>query len=115
MNASKIVLPKEVAEAIEYYTRVCDCKTDALMDIHRMGFEGTRSELILRYFDGNYDELMEALICGYEVEKTPEEKVREFYTEDTSEIHYEEQLRRWTIRRTLDLLGIKIAGVNADE
>ncbi len=60
-------------------------------------------------------ELMKALVNGYEVEKTPEEKVREYYLDSTdSEVysraftfHYDD-----AIRTTLDLLGIKIEGVN---
>jgi DNA integrity scanning protein DisA with diadenylate cyclase activity len=126
MNASKIVLPKEVAAAIAHYVSLADTKTEALTDILSMGYEATRSEIILRHFDGNQDELMQALICGYEVEKSPEEKVREFYTEIQEN---RETLRGYigfdsrameryivmgiTVKKTLDLLGIKIDGVNA--
>jgi hypothetical protein len=64
---SKITVPKAVAEAIRHYTDLADTKTEAFTDILSLGYEAEKSELILRYFDGNYDELMEALICGYEV------------------------------------------------
>ncbi|WEZ21193.1 hypothetical protein P5661_06340 [Bacillus subtilis] len=59
--------------------------------------------------------LATALINGYEVEKTPEEKVREYFEKlwadycDTNEI----EIAKETIINTLDLLGIKIEGVNA--
>jgi len=52
-----------------------------------------------------------ALINGYEVEKTPEEKVREYYESyggSPSAMEWKE-----AVQDTLDLLGIKIEGVNA--
>jgi hypothetical protein len=64
---------------------------------------------------------MQALICGYEVEKSPEEKVREFYeyleseyrksllNKDASKYH----LAIVTLQRVLNDLGIIIDGVNA--
>jgi hypothetical protein len=64
---SKITVPKEVAEAIRHYTDLADTKTEAFTDILSLGYEAERSEIILRHFDHDYDELMEALICGYEV------------------------------------------------
>jgi hypothetical protein len=68
MNA-KITVPKEVAAAIAHYVNLADTKTEALTDILSMGYEATRSEIILRHFDGKHDELMEVLICGYDVEE----------------------------------------------
>jgi hypothetical protein len=117
MNASKIVLPKEVAAAIAHYVNLADTKTEALTDILSMGYEAARSEIILRHFDGNHDELMQALICGYEVEGGPEDKVRQYYklvqsyakTMGHNDYH-EGQL--FAIERTLKYLGIKIEGVN---
>ncbi|MEC1648233.1 hypothetical protein [Bacillus halotolerans] len=59
--------------------------------------------------------LAAALVNGYEVEKTPEEKVREYFEKlwtcccGTDEIEIAEE----TIINTLNLLGIKIEGVNA--
>lgn len=62
-----------------------------------------------------------ALINGYEVEKTPEEKVREYYDElcdkfdhacwSSDELEY--GCKKQAVRETLDKLGIKIEGVNA--
>ncbi|MEC1870383.1 hypothetical protein [Bacillus paralicheniformis] len=62
-----------------------------------------------------------ALINGYEVEKTPEEKVREYYEELIRDkrvaFDYEEQLSyenmSHAVRETLNRLGMKIEGVNA--
>jgi hypothetical protein len=125
MNASKIAVPPAVAEAIRHYTDLADSKHEAFTDILSLGYEAEKSELILRYFDGNYDELMEALICGYEVEKSPEEKVKEYWSDVmfrwsdadgesvTLERYYEGS--HDAIITVLGILGIKIAGVNADE
>ncbi|ETB71311.1 hypothetical protein [Bacillus paralicheniformis] len=66
--------------------------------------------------------LAAALINGYEVEKTPEEKVREYYAANYQ--RHEQSMPRskddfYTsgvaegVRNTLDSLGIKIEGVNA--
>ncbi|ARC58845.1 hypothetical protein CHCC20441_3918 [Bacillus licheniformis] len=55
--------------------------------------------------------LASALINGYEVEKTPEEKVREYYESHGGSPSAEE--RKAAIRETLYKLGIKIEGVNA--
>jgi DNA integrity scanning protein DisA with diadenylate cyclase activity len=119
---NKIIVPKQVANAIAHYVALADTKTEALQDILRLGYEAERSEIILRHFEHDYDELMEALICGYEVEKTPEEKVREYYdylekcyngnlhNKEASKYH----LALVTVRRTLNDLGIKISGVNAE-
>jgi hypothetical protein len=112
MNESKIVLPKNVAAAIAHYVNLADTKTEALTDILSMGYEATRSEIILRHFDGNHDELMEALICGYDVVETPEDRVRDFYNatrHDKVNFYYQR-----AIIGTLDRLGIKIEGVNEE-
>jgi DNA integrity scanning protein DisA with diadenylate cyclase activity len=115
MNASKIVVPSSVASAIRHYTDLADTKSEAFTDILSMGFEGARSEVILRHFDGNHDELMEALICGYEVAQTPEDKVRDYY----NKLNEEEFLTEYDvgvmdgIKDTLNNLGIQLKGVNA--
>jgi hypothetical protein len=74
----KITVPANVAAAIAHYVNLADTKTEALTDILRFGYEAEKSEIILRHFDHDYDELMQALICGYEVEGSAEEKVREW-------------------------------------
>jgi DNA integrity scanning protein DisA with diadenylate cyclase activity len=120
-NASKITVPQAVANAIAHYVTLADSKTQAFTDILSLGYEAEKSELILRHFAHDFDELMEALICGYEVaEPTPEEKVAEYYAQyrdkyleaETGEgDHY--YAVRIGVRDTLDLLGIQIKGVNA--
>jgi hypothetical protein len=120
MNANKIIVPSKVADAIAHYVALADTKTEALQDILRFGYEAERSEIILRHFEHDYDELMEALICGYEVEKTPEERMREYFkasVELKAEVKDIEQYQFCFgkvvgIHSTLDILGIKIDGIN---
>jgi DNA integrity scanning protein DisA with diadenylate cyclase activity len=84
-NASKITVPQAVANAIAHYVALADSKHEAFTDILSLGYEAEKSELILRHFAHDFDELMEALICGYEVaEETYEERL-------LSRINYEMQ------------------------
>ncbi|MEH7790486.1 hypothetical protein V7358_13945 [Bacillus pumilus] len=65
-------------------------------------------------------ELAAALINGYQIAKSPEEKVREYYERNhekneqsevlTPEYHYSAGTE-WGIKHTLYLLGMKIEGV----
>jgi hypothetical protein len=68
-NYKKITVPPSVATAIAHYVNLADSKHEAFTDILSLGYEAERSELILRHFEHDFDELMEALICGYEVTK----------------------------------------------
>jgi hypothetical protein len=113
MNANKITVPPSVATAIAHYVTLADTKSEAFTDILSMGFEGGRSEIILRHFDGNHDELMEALICGYEVEGSQENMIREYY--DGLLEYAPNEYTQGTVAGVLDtlnILGIKVAGVN---
>jgi len=123
MNTHKITVPSNVANAIAHYVDLADTKTEAFTDILRLGYEAERSEIILRHFEHDYDELMEALICGYEVEKTPDESsegnLAEFYAKNAKKLdnaHAEEIDYFYGIKdgiqTTLMMLGIKIEGVN---
>ncbi|MDE1437655.1 hypothetical protein P9C91_17980 [Bacillus licheniformis] len=101
------VITKEQADSIEAFLEV-----------------GTKEELLTAkvhccHFGDEYSgintidimTLAAALINGYEVEKTPEEKVREYYESHGGSPSAEE--RKAAIRETLYKLGIKIEGVNA--
>jgi len=66
--------------------------------------------------------LAAALLNGYEVEKTPEEKVKAYYDElcdyydrahqSSDELEY--VCKKQAVRKTLDCLGIEIEGVNVE-
>jgi len=113
-------LPKEVAEAIESF-RSRDISNEDIIK-NALGLFDNYNEVIYLYTVDHFDEFITALVNGYEVEQTPEEKVREYYeglksSEDSLEIagHDGSQFRQgWqSVEKTLDLLGIKIEGVNA--
>jgi DNA integrity scanning protein DisA with diadenylate cyclase activity len=117
----KITVPANVANAIAHYVNLADSKTEAFTDILRLGYEAEKSEIILRHFDHDYDELMQALVCGYEVEKSPEEELREYYVDvmfrwsDTDEVSWDRYYEgsHDAIITVLGIYGIKVAGVNA--
>ncbi|MFF2413473.1 hypothetical protein [Bacillus safensis] len=115
-------ITKEQAEAIEflrnYYTN------GQILDQFIMNGIGN----ILGHDCGSLSdlepiELASALINGYEIVMTPEEKVRAYYESNyakhekskpfSGEDHYTIGVSQG-IKRTLDYLGIKIEGVNAD-
>lgn len=110
-------ITKEQAEAITYL-RGLGKDDENILEKHRLyvGLCGVLNELSLV-------SLAAALINGYEIVMTPEEKVRAYYEYNYAE---HEKARAFSdadyyatgvsngIRQTLDLLGIKIEGVNVD-
>jgi hypothetical protein len=70
-----------------------------------------------QYASDKPDELLSALVNGYEIENSPEDKVREYYERLRTYSRdgngpYEAQM--YSIESTLNFLGIKIEGVNAE-
>lgn len=113
----KVTLPREVAEAIEMYLTEFDKRAllHTFCDPKTKGWTPRYSV----FHNVNLDTLMSALVNGFEIEQSPEEKVREYYEAN-------EQMEDWigqdghdarltldVIEQTLDLLGIKIEGINA--
>lgn len=115
-------ITKEQAEAIEflrnYYTN------GQILDQFIMNGIGN----ILGHDCGSLSdlepiELASALINGYEIVMTPEEKIRDYYESNyvkhekskpfSGEVHYTTGVSQG-IKRTLEHLGIKIEGVNVD-
>lgn len=119
MTTEKVTVPREVAEALDRIDSGRVTVDMALVFHTNDALIGENAPLQTL----TIGDLARALIVGYEVEKTPEEKVREYYTEIAvkrdgakfqddviSAVRYEHM--RMAIRETLDLLGIKIGGVN---
>jgi hypothetical protein len=117
---NKVTLPKEVAEALEKLREgfhdhgVVVAVFDGApytFNPYYFGVEKTRE-----YFHDKPAELMSALVNGYEVEQTPEEKVQEYYDflRSASTWNEDHAGKVRAIEKTLDLLGIKISGVNAE-
>jgi hypothetical protein len=116
---NRVELPREVAESIDECRKLGKDNTSILWEV----YEGESGRIINGFMStdkSNFDVLLAALVNGYTIAGTPEQKVA----------NYVEQLRedmmRWKIplmvdqarwqleglTQTLDLLGVKIAGVN---
>jgi hypothetical protein len=116
-----VVLPREVAEAIEGLREKGWNNAWLIQIPFKKELGGEKIGTIKKYAMGNLETYMTALINGYEIEKSPEEKVREYYeshmnqVELTEHLSYEEGYVDGVIdavEETLNLLGIKIEGVN---
>ena len=111
--SDKVRLPKEVAEAIETL-RSHDFKVtnhDILFifaESHNNGYPA-----LVKFSQSNFDTLIQALVNGYEVERTPEVIILEEYLSQLGNpdkwcVGFQEG-----IKFTLDVLDKKILGVNA--
>lgn len=76
-TSAKVTLTREVAEAIEQERK----QGHAIAYIFTDVYEGKSSRVLNLYFPRiqSFDVLMQALVSGYEVEKTPEDKILESY------------------------------------
>jgi hypothetical protein len=134
-NANKVTLPREVAEAIAGLRRLGN-STERIVKAANGELQGKNSRVLFHFAieaEENYDLILSALVNGFIAEKSPEEleaerhgKVRCLYESSGMK----RELRRLAsdlvpmtyydgvingIDRTLDLLGIKIEGVDVDE
>lgn len=122
----KAVLPKEVADAIEQMEcsgmdslRIAGAINERVLD---------QAVRIYRWIEKQADSqlaaatVMSALVNGYEISYTPEQRLRIYYeglkkSEDSMELTGEgkgSQFRQgWmSVETTLNVLGIKIEGIN---
>lgn len=133
-NQTKVTLPREVAEAIEKL-RNSGWPEDILMDRTEF-FVGTPdvdiklevgidhsgyaiAKFLTEDYSKNMPIYMSALVNGFEIEKSPEDMVRDYYQ------NYRELLSKYEkdydlgvlngITVTLNLLGITIEGINDKE
>ncbi|MMZ52789.1 hypothetical protein D1872_145660 [compost metagenome] len=125
-------MPKEVAKAIKTLENEEITTLGIICSLahERWGHSKHVSEAhkVLRKFSfgnsgGNTDIILKALVNDYEVELTPEEKVLEHYKlvesnlspgeDNSSRDAYLERGILIGTKTTLDLLGIKIEGINA--
>jgi hypothetical protein len=121
-KVARVTLPREVAEAIEDLRNKGWRNTYLMRIPFTSSVSGTSSDIIRQYAVDNLETYMSALVNGYEIEKSPEDKVREYYEEmrevfkSTIDGSYDEEYLRGIMHgvvKTLNLLGIKVPGVNA--
>lgn len=115
MTNEKITLPRGVSESIERLRSKGYTDAHIVHDIER----GISSEVLNEYFydKASPDDLMRALVIGYEVERTPEERLRDYYEylqRIKSDSIYDD-LRAEAVEETLDILGITVEGINDKE
>lgn len=115
---TNVTLPREVADAIETIKDSGYDNRHIFYAINHLGPGSTYKEanIIKTYATkDNFDNLMRALVNGYEKELTPEEKVREYYCDPyrgSASCYGDVLVKRAIIKETLDILGVKIEGVN---
>lgn len=121
--SEKVLLPREVAEAIEYLRK----KGYRNFTIMRLAFEAHSDSSVIRKWAfningrGTPDLLMKALVNGYEIEETPEEKLQRYYSDVNEQFNelLESDSRLYGvlegIENTLDILGIEIPGINVEK
>jgi hypothetical protein len=114
----KVKLPKEVAKAIERFRNI-GCDNASIIYTFASGKDENNLDFA-NYASDNFDTLLQALVNGYEVEQTPEDKVREYYNitkdrflrETDPEVKLSFEYELIGIQTTINKLGIKIEGIN---
>jgi hypothetical protein len=125
MNA-KITLPKEVADAVEYYRSQGFSDASIVATAVTNGGVGSRAKALVYFVTankGNSDVLMHALVNGFDVEKTPEIMLREYWADvmfrwsdadgESAALERYYEGSHDAIITVLGILGITIEGVNA--
>ena len=115
----KVKVSKEVAEAIEFVRNELRWRDDLVIRrILSSSWERPETEILNA--EGDYElsmKIINALINGYEIELTPEEKVAEYFS--SIKVHYEkyrfdrDSAKLTAVKDILAILGIKIEGINA--
>lgn len=106
---TKVKLPRKVAKAIEALRSDGYADTQIVYEI-----EANKADHVLAdYFfeKATPDELMQALVNGYEVEQAPERALIDLF-DAYQDIDEFDGGVRFGIVSTLDILGIKIGGIN---
>lgn len=120
--SGKVILPKDVAEAITELRsdrggNLNEYGVVTYLDDPKRHLSYPKLKVLYSYFlksgKSSPIDLMQALVNGYEVEKSSEEELREYY-EDLRKSS-PGSLYSWEadgVLKTLSILGIKIEGVN---
>ena len=117
----KVTVSKEVAEAIEVLRKVGKTDEEIVRVLANPNDRWLTAEL-QPLNEAPLANVIKAIFIGYEVEKAPEDAVREYFEElvgceDALEHNGASgsQFRQgWqSVKHTLELLGIRIKGVNA--
>jgi hypothetical protein len=125
-KVARVTLPREVAEALDNLREKGYSNFTILSYVINEKYIAHLPEIttIVKAYerdDFSFDMLLNALVNGYEIEKSPEERVREYYefwSERANDRDYETRTEARDkldgMLFVLDAYGIKIPGVNAD-
>jgi hypothetical protein len=116
----KVKVSKEIKDAIEDF-RMCYPESfpknvmQVATEQERFIGKTVHCHTLKLFAELNFNGLLQSLVVGYEVEQTPEDKVRELFKNPGpfyNGIGGTSTAYRDGIRETLDALNIKISGVN---
>jgi hypothetical protein len=113
--SGKVRIPKEVAAEIEKLRQHGSHADHYLLSLAFRYTHGKEGLVLFSFAQDHYDDYVQAIVNGYTVEVTPEDRVREFYEAFDDDASDHARTVVYTIKQTLNMLGITIAGVNADE
>lgn len=110
--SEKVKLPFEIANSIENLRKSNISNEDI---IYKFAWETDNGfPDLVAYAAYDFDALLLALVNGYEVEETPEDKLRHYYNELQHQMPNSHAAQSAdTVIVVLNILGIKIEGVNA--
>ena len=112
----KVRLPRDVAEALDYAREKLNWShANILVRTCRRDWESPEMAPIDDFCTTDNKALViaEALVNGYEIEETPEDKVREYYKDQIRYYNDHRDSTGQAILKILNILNIKIEGVNA--
>lgn len=107
----KVKVSKEVAEAIEFLKKEFDYNFEAFMKVSlNDGWHINKNCTPLNKI--SVEDLAKILINGYEVELTPEEKIKKLFYGYAGENEFHESDAQKAILELLEILEKKVEGVN---
>jgi hypothetical protein len=105
----KTVLTKHQADAIEHWLCSYVGGKESLIKHHILNGEWIDETSALNGMP--LDTLISALYVGYDIEKSPEERLKDYFNELNPAIDTE-CITRIAIKKTLEILKMKVCGVN---
>jgi hypothetical protein len=123
--SDKVKLPRRVVDAINYFLHNERLSySEIVWQSYQVNQTTEHGRYLRDYASDNFVDILQALVNGYEVEETPEDKVRDYIdhlksTRDRIDLAPERcrsaeySGRIDSVLQTLSLLNIKIEGVNA--
>ena len=110
----KVELTREQADAIKILKGSNTSMTEEI-EFHISVREGYGNRWLNRYDSLNeltIEEFTIAVLVGYEVKKTPEEELYQYYTTHNNSFYQTDKTMAKGIKKALEILDIKVEGIN---